>query len=155
VRRQIANVRRSSIMPRNLVTGRDADDVAAYVAMVAAVPGEDTGELAEAGKPKVSQKPVEARNGVLQIDADPSGALAFVAAKANAAAGMVRLVMDNEASVEHNIAVKDGGVDEKGPVVGQGGTSEVSAQLQPGKYTFYCSVPGHEEGGMTGTLTVK
>jgi uncharacterized cupredoxin-like copper-binding protein len=27
--------------------------------------------------------------------------------------------------------------------------------VKPGKYTFYCSVPGHEQGGMKGTLTVK
>jgi uncharacterized cupredoxin-like copper-binding protein len=31
----------------------------------------------------------------------------------------------------------------------------VSAQLKPGNYTFYCSVPGHRQAGMQGTLTVK
>lgn len=49
VQRQIANVRRGSIMPEDLVTGDDARDVAAYVAAVAGVPGEDTGQLASAG----------------------------------------------------------------------------------------------------------
>lgn len=49
VREQIANVRRGSIMPEDLVTGADARDVAAYVAAVAGVPGEDTGQLASAG----------------------------------------------------------------------------------------------------------
>jgi mono/diheme cytochrome c family protein len=39
--------------------------------------------------------------------------------------------------------------------VGTGGTSKVSANLKPGTYEFYCSVPGHEAGGMKGTLTVK
>jgi uncharacterized cupredoxin-like copper-binding protein len=39
--------------------------------------------------------------------------------------------------------------------VGQGGTSTVSASLKPGTYTFYCSVPGHREGGMEGKLTVE
>jgi mono/diheme cytochrome c family protein len=154
VRRQIANVRRSSIMPANLVTGEDAQDVAAYVAMVAGQPGEDQGELAQAGKPKVSKKPVRAKGGRLKIDADPSGALAFTAVNAIAPAGALQLVMDNEASVQHNIAVKDGGLDEKGPVVGQGRTSELRVDLEPGKYTFYCSVPGHEAGGMKGALTV-
>ena len=39
--------------------------------------------------------------------------------------------------------------------MGKGGTSKVSVNLKPGTYTFYCSVPGHEAGGMKGTLTVK
>jgi plastocyanin len=62
--------------------------------------------------------------------------------------------MNNPSSVQHNIAVKNG-TTEEGPVVGQGGTSRVSANLRPGEYVFFCSVPGHEEGGMKGTLTVK
>jgi len=49
VRYQIAHPRRGSAMPANLVTGRDAEDVAAYVAHVAAVRGEDQGLLAQAG----------------------------------------------------------------------------------------------------------
>ena len=40
---QIAHPGRSSGMPADLVTGDDAEDVAAYVAEVAGVPGEDTG----------------------------------------------------------------------------------------------------------------
>jgi uncharacterized cupredoxin-like copper-binding protein len=39
--------------------------------------------------------------------------------------------------------------------VGSGGNSTFKANLKPGTYTFYCSVSGHEEGGMKGTLTVK
>jgi plastocyanin len=155
VRRQIANVLRGSEMPEDLVVGQDADDVAAYVAYAAGQPGEDTGELAQAGQPEVSRRPVVARNGMLQIDADPSGALSFTAVRAEAPAGSIELVMENPSSVQHNIAVKNGGLDEQGPVVGQGGTSRVSASLRAGEYTFYCSVPGHEEGGMTGMLTVE
>jgi plastocyanin len=151
---QIANVRRSSGMPADLVTGQDASDVAAYVAAVAGQPGEDTGKLAQAGQPKVSQKPVAAENGVLQIDADPSGALAFTAAKATAPAGAVEFVMENPSPIEHNIAVKNG-TTKVGPVVGNGGTSRFTADLKAGEYTFYCSVPGHREGGMEGTLTVE
>lgn len=49
VREQIASVGNSSIMPEDLVTGKDARDVAAYVAFVAGQGGEDTGALASAG----------------------------------------------------------------------------------------------------------
>jgi mono/diheme cytochrome c family protein len=152
---QIKNVLRGSQMPADLVTGQDAQDVAAYVAHAAGQPGEDTGELAQAGQPEVSKKPVVAKNGTLQIDADPSGALSFTAVNAEAPAGTIELVMENPSSVQHNIAVKNGGLDEKGAVVGQGGTSRVSANLRAGRYVFYCSVPGHEDGGMKGNLTVE
>jgi mono/diheme cytochrome c family protein len=49
VRDQIANVLKGSVMPRNLVTGDDARDVAAYVAFAADRPGQDQGALAQAG----------------------------------------------------------------------------------------------------------
>jgi uncharacterized cupredoxin-like copper-binding protein len=39
--------------------------------------------------------------------------------------------------------------------VGKDGTSTVTAELGAGRYTFYCSVPGHRQGGMEGTLTVQ
>jgi mono/diheme cytochrome c family protein len=152
---QILSPRRNSKMPARLVQGGDARDVAAYVAEAAAVPGQDEGELAQAGRPKQSKRTVRAQGGRLQIDADPSGALAFAAAKAVAEAGGLELVMENPSPIQHNIAVKGSGLDEKGPVVGNGGTSSVRADLKPGTYTFYCSVPGHEAGGMKGTLTVR
>ena len=49
VHRQIANVRRGSQMPADLVTGDDAKDVAAYVAYATGKTGEDGGALAQAG----------------------------------------------------------------------------------------------------------
>jgi plastocyanin len=154
VRQQIANPRKSSSMPADLVEGDDARDVAAYVAAVAGVPGEDSGILAAAGQPKRSNKPIVAESGVLEIPADPTGALAFVSTRARAEAGTIEFVMPNQSPVQHNIAVKNGS-DTRGPVVGQGGTSRFSKELEAGKYTFYCSVPGHEEGGMVGELTVE
>jgi plastocyanin len=90
----------------------------------------------------------------LENPADPGGALEFQKDELTAPAGEITLVMENPASVEHNIAVKGEGLDEKGPVVGEGGTSELTVTLQPGEYEFYCSVPGHEAAGMEGTLTV-
>ena len=141
-------------MPPDLVTGRDARNVAAYVAEVAAKPGEDQGLLAEAGQPKTSDKPIAAENGTLEIPAAPAG-LAFVSNAATATPGPLKLVMPNPASVPHNIALEGGGINEIGPVVNQDGTSEISVTVKPGQYTFYCSVEGHREGGMAGKLTVK
>jgi mono/diheme cytochrome c family protein len=141
-------------MPAKVVDGQDAQDVAAYVARVAAIPGQDTGQLATAVA-QVKQKPVSEKNGVLQIDADPTGQLKFLAASASASAGKVTLRMKNASSVPHDIAIRGAGVSQVGHVVANGGTSIVSSSLKPGTYTFYCSVDGHEAAGMKGTLTVK
>lgn len=150
VLRQIAHPRRNSIMPADLVTGDDAEDVAAYVAEVAGIPGEDTGALADVGVDRGGT--AKAENGTLQIDADESGALAFTASKATAPPGRIEFVMDNPSPIDHNIALEDG---PEGDVVGNGGTSTFTTNLKPGEYVYLCTVPGHAEGGMVGDLTVK
>ncbi len=135
--------------------GDNARDVAAYVGFAAAKPGTDSGELANAGQPKQSSKPAVEQNGQLNIPADPTGALAFQYSKATAKAGQVTLEMPNKAPIQHDISIKGNGVNQQGPRVGTGGTSKITVNLKPGTYTFYCSVPGHEAGGMKGTLVVK
>jgi plastocyanin len=57
--------------------------------------------------------------------------------------------------LKHDVAIKGKGVSKKGKIVGLGGVSTVSATLKPGKYVFYCTVPGHEAAGMKGTLIVE
>jgi uncharacterized cupredoxin-like copper-binding protein/mono/diheme cytochrome c family protein len=152
---QIGAVRRGSIMPNNLVTGSDRRDVAAYIGRSAARGGQDEGQLAQAGQSPNANKTAKASGGRLQLDADPTGALAFSAGKATAPAGALELIMENPASIPHNIALEGGGIDEKGAVVNKGGTSTVKATVKAGRYTFLCTVPGHADGGMKGTLTVK
>jgi plastocyanin len=152
VYRQIGYPRKNSIMPKGLVKGQDAWDVAAYVGQAAGVKGKDQGPLAEAGQPKTSNKPIAAKGGTLTIDAIDG--TAFQSTQATAPAGQLTVKMPNKSAIQHNIELKDvSGA--AGKVVPQGGTSEFSANLKPGKYTFFCAVPGHEEAGMKGTLTVK
>jgi plastocyanin len=141
----------TELMPANLVTGEDAQDVAAYVASAAAAPGEDSGRLADiGGGPEGTAR---AENGVLSI---PVGSgLTYEFADAVAPPGPLTIDSVNEQPADHNIAVDGGGVDEVGEVVANGGTSTVEVDLDPGEYSFYCSVPGHREGGMEGTLTVE
>jgi plastocyanin len=91
----------------------------------------------------------------LELATEPSGELAYDKAELEAETGNVTIEASNPSPVPHNVAIEGGGVDEQGPVVQEGGTSRVSVDLEPGEYTFYCSVPGHREGGMEGTLTVK
>ncbi len=142
------------VMPAKLVEGQDAQDVAAYVAQVAAIPGQDAGQLATAVA-AVSQKPATEKNGTIQIDADPNGQLKYLASSASGSAGKVVINMQNKSSVPHDIAIRGNGVSAVGQIVANGGTSTVSESLKPGSYTFYCSVDGHEAAGMKGTLTIK
>ena len=149
---QIGYPRRGSIMPAKLVEGQDATDVAAYVGQAAGIPGQDQGALAEAGKPKTSNKPIAAKGGTLSIAAVDG--TAYESTQATAPAGQLTVKMPNKSSLGHDIGLK-GVSGAQGKVVPQGGTSTFSINLKPGKYTYFCSVPGHEAAGMKGTLTVK
>jgi mono/diheme cytochrome c family protein len=141
-----------SPMPAKVVTGQDAQDVAAYVAQSVAAPGKDTGLLATAVKPAGAGKPAVEKDGTLQIDADPNGQTAFVTNKATATPGQITVKMANKSSVDHDIVIDGKG---RGQVVSNGGVSQFSADFGAGTYTYYCSVDGHRAAGMQGQLTVK
>src|SRR4051795_7440338 len=150
VYKQILYPNRTGVMPAKLVTGDDAHDVAAYVGRVAAKGGKDTGALATAGQ--AQQKPLaKAVNGTLTIPANPSGQLLFTFKNATAPAGALTVNSPNKSQTPHDISVQGQGT---GKVVKGGGTSTVKVDLKPGKYTFLCTVPGHAQAGMKGTLTV-
>jgi mono/diheme cytochrome c family protein len=155
--RHPAKVRKDSpaYMPPKLVSGKLASDVASYVAAVAARPGKDEGKLATAVEAAGAGKPVAAKNGKLEVPADPNGQLAYITKKATAPAGKLEIDSKNAASIPHDIAIEGNGVSDKGKVVQNGGVSTISVNLKAGSYTFFCTVPGHREGGMEGTLTVK
>lgn len=140
-------------MPPDLVTGDTARDVAAYVARSVAAAGPDTGLLATAVKTPGGGKPAVEQDGELTIPA--TAQLAYATSSATAQPGPVTIKSPNPSGTPHNIALEGSGVEEAGKVVQDGGVSEVQADLKPGEYTFFCTVPGHREGGMEGKLTVK
>jgi plastocyanin len=90
----------------------------------------------------------------LALSAPASGQLKFDTNKLSAKAGKVTITMTNQSPLQHDIAIK-GGANAKGEIVGQGAKSVVTIDLKPGKYTFYCSVDGHEAAGMNGELDVS
>lgn len=82
-------------------------------------------------------------------------ALAFNKKTLTAPKGPVKLVLKNNSVITHNVAIRGNGLAaKKGKVVGKNGVSSVAASVKAGKYTYYCSVSGHEAAGMKGTLTV-
>lgn len=89
----------------------------------------------------------------LQLAADPGGALKFDKETLEAPAGTTSIELANESSLPHNVAIEGGDVDEESETVTNDSTS-LTVELESGTYTFFCSVPGHREGGMEGTLTV-
>lgn len=91
----------------------------------------------------------------LALSASPDGSLMFDKTSLTTTAGHVTITFTNTASLGHNLTVASA----SGAVVGatptfSGGSRTLSLDLTAGKYTFYCSVPGHEAAGMQGTLTV-
>jgi plastocyanin len=113
--------------------------------LLAGCGGDDNGETTD-----TSTVPEGA---TLQLAADASGALAFDQSSLEASAGTVTIELTNDSSVPHNVAVEGEGVDEESDTV-TGESTSLTVDLESGTYTFYCSVPGHREGGMEGTLNV-
>ena len=82
-------------------------------------------------------------------------ALAFNKKVLTAPRGRVQLVLTNRSFIEHDVSIRGNGLKAKnGKVVGEGGVSRVTATVKPGRYTYFCSVSGHEAAGMKGTLTI-
>jgi plastocyanin len=115
----------------------------------------------EAGGGAAAESGKEAAGGseggaTLDFEADPNGELAFTATEASTEAGKVTIDFNNPQGLPHDVAIEDssGKTIAQTEEIGQGETS-TTANLKPGTYTFYCSVPGHREAGMEGTLTVK
>jgi plastocyanin len=92
----------------------------------------------------------------VDFEADPGGELAYTTTEASAKAGKVTIDFNNPQGLTHDVAIED----EKGETVGQtdliaSEETSTTVNLKPGTYTYYCTVPGHREAGMEGTLTVK
>lgn len=91
---------------------------------------------------------------MLEVEASPT-ALAYDTTELEAKAGKVTIDFKNPSPIPHNVVIEEDGKELAGfEPLAEGEESE-SAELKPGTYTFYCSVPGHREAGMEGTLTVK
>ena len=92
----------------------------------------------------------------LFIEAHPFGDIAFVWRTRAIKGGKVRLQFTNPSKVAHNLAVEDA----SGKTLAQTRTvteetAFAAVKFKPGKYIFYCSVPGHREAGMEGTLIIR
>ena len=91
----------------------------------------------------------------VKVSADPSGALKFEQTDLTATAGSVTIDFTNMSSVPHNVTLEGNGVSAEGTDTVTGSSTTKTFDLQPGTYTFYCSVDSHRAAGMEGKLVVN
>lgn len=126
--------------------GSSSDDSSSTSAETTESQTETSGGQAEGGS---------AGSAALDIEAASSG-LAYASDSATAKAGKVTLNFTNPQALTHDVAIEDS----SGTTIGKTeliaeGSDSATVNLKPGEYTFYCTVPGHREAGMEGTLTVE
>ncbi|HWW68197.1 MAG TPA: plastocyanin/azurin family copper-binding protein [Solirubrobacterales bacterium] len=122
-------------------------------------------ELEESGAPRGvqpaqggGQTPVQAKakgpGGTLKLAASPTQ-LAFDTKSLSSKPGKVTIDFSNPSMLEHDVAIEQNGKQIAISKLIANGKTSVSANLAPGTYTFLCTVPGHAEAGMEGTLIIK
>jgi plastocyanin len=66
----------------------------------------------------------------------------------------VAIVLQNTGLIPHNIVIPELGVASANVAPGRGERVEFTAS-QPGTFRFICTMPGHEDKGMFGYLTIE
>src|SRR5919106_1426890 len=73
----------------------------------------------------------------LTLASPEDGALSFDKTELTAPAGSVTIQYDNPSSVPHAVEVEGNGVEEETETITQG-NAELTVDLEPGEYVFYC-----------------
>ena len=120
------------------------------------VPSPDAaGAAGETQAPAGAKQPAaKGPGGTLKLAADQTQ-IAYDKTTLSSKPGEVTIDFDNPSQLSHDVAIAKGSTEiAKSDLIASSSTS-VSADLAPGNYVFFCTVPGHREAGMQGTLTVK
>ncbi len=67
------------------------------------------------------------------------------------------MLVRNEGQIEHNFLLDDAAgkhLVEMASIL-PGKAEQERVVLRPGRYPFYCNLPGHKDAGMAGMLTVQ
>lgn len=88
------------------------------------------------------------------LEVTGTNALSFEPDTLTTATGTITVELTAESAVPHTLVVEDADGDRLVVEAEAGKTATGAINLPPGDYVFYCSVPGHREAGMEGTLAV-
>lgn len=127
---------------------------------LAACGGDDdsssTASTTEATSESTTQADTGGGGGAVTVTAAADGSFAYDQTSLEAPAGATTFTFENPASLGHDFCLEQDG-SEVGctDVISGSDTADLEADLESGEYTYYCSVDGHRDGGMEGTLTVE
>ena len=115
-----------------------------------------TPTTSSAAAPTTSTTAAPAGASSVSLEANKEGQLEYNTKSLTAKAGKVTVDFANPAPLAHNVTIESS----SGGSVGAtptftGGSKKLTVTLKPGTYKFFCSVPGHRQAGMEGTLTVN
>jgi plastocyanin len=65
------------------------------------------------------------------------------------------LTATNDGELPHNYTIEANGDEVTTGDIDPGSSGEVTVDVDPGDYDVICTIPGHAEQGMTGTITVE
>ncbi|TMD42829.1 MAG: hypothetical protein E6I88_03420 [Chloroflexi bacterium] len=102
-----------------------------------------------AGEALLASSALQARSGSLQLNIHNA---AYSTKTLTAGSGQATVSIANQDLFWHTFTIDKLGVNVLVPV---GGHRELSLNLAPGTYIYYCAIPGHRQAGMQGTLTVR
>jgi uncharacterized cupredoxin-like copper-binding protein len=121
----------------------------AAVAGAVFVVGACGGGGAKAAAPTASKAPAAAAGVVLEV---AGSEFSFTPSALKASAGTTTIRLVNKGVVEHDFTIDALKIKIS---AAPGKTAEAVVTLKPGTYKSYCTVPGHLQSGMKGTLTVS
>ena len=123
-----------------------------------AAAGAPAGEAQTTTTPAATTTTTAAAQGgeqTVKVSSPADGSLVFEPETLTAKAGSVTIEYDNPSPVDHSVAIGGGSETLAESEIVTQATTSATAELDAGEYVFYCTVPGHRESGMEGTLTVR
>jgi plastocyanin len=89
------------------------------------------------------------------LEIKTSSGISYDETSLEASAGEVTIDYTNDGGQPHNVTLEGSGVDGEATDTITEGSADLTVNLEPGEYTFFCSVDSHRDQGMEGTIVVN